>query len=71
MIVLGYTGFTRDSHLPGGVRSPFAKVNQGFENLFAFRDGEVPFSMFPLGYLGHDASAALVIALIKPIPRPP
>jgi carbamoyltransferase len=61
MIVLGYTGFTRDSRLPGGGRSPLAKTNQGFDNLFRFREGEVPFSMFPLGYLGHDASAALVI----------
>ena len=61
MIVLGYSGFTRDSRLPGGGRSPLAKTNQGFDNLFLFREGEVPFSMFPLGYLGHDASAALVI----------
>jgi len=61
MIVLGYSGFTRDSRLPGGGRSPLAKTNQGFDNLLRFREGEVPFSMFPLGYLGHDASAALVI----------
>jgi carbamoyltransferase len=60
MYTLGYSGFTRDSRLATGGRSPFAKTNLEFNNLFAFRDGEVPFSMFPLGYLGHDASAALV-----------
>lgn len=61
MIVLGYSGFTRDSRLGSGGRSLFAKTNQGFENLFAFRDGEVPFPLFPLGFFGHDASAALVV----------
>jgi len=60
MYTLGYSGFTRDSRLASGGRSPFAKTNLEFKNLFAFRDGEVPFSMFPLGYLGHDASAAIV-----------
>jgi len=61
MIVLGYTGYTRDSRLCPDGRSLFAKANQGFENLFAFRDGEAPFPYFPLGFFGHDASAALVI----------
>ena len=61
MIVLGYTGFTRDSRLMQRGRSMFAKSNLDFDNIFAFRDGEVPFSFFPLGYLGHDASAALVV----------
>lgn len=61
MIVLGYSGFTRDSRLASCSRSLFAKTNQGFENLFAFREGEVPFPLFPLGFFGHDASAALVI----------
>lgn len=61
MIVLGYTGFTRDSRLMQRSRSMFAKSNLDFDNIFAFRDGEVPFSFFPLGYLGHDASAALVV----------
>ncbi len=60
MIVLGYSGFTRDSRLAKGVRSPLARPHQDFDSLFAFRDGEVPFPMFPLGYLGHDASAAIV-----------
>jgi carbamoyltransferase len=60
MYVLGYTGFTRDSRSAIGVRSPFAKTDQDFDTIFEFRDGEVPFSMFPLGFFGHDASAALV-----------
>ena len=59
MIVLGYSGFTKDSRL--GNRSPFAKANQGFDNIFAFREGEAPFPLFPLGFFGHDASAALVV----------
>jgi carbamoyltransferase len=61
MTVLGYSGFTRDSRQPSGNRSLFARANQGFENLFAFRDGEAPFPLFPLGFFGHDASAALVV----------
>ncbi len=60
MIVLGFSGFSWDSHLSGGGRSLFAKTNLTFDNIFAFRDGEVPFSMFPLGFLGHDASAAVI-----------
>jgi len=59
--VLGYSGFTRDSRQASGNRSLFAKANQGFENLFAFREGEAPFPLFPLGFFGHDASAALVV----------
>jgi len=61
MIALGYSGFTRDSRLTTGGRSLFAKTNQGFDNLFAFQEGEAPFPLFPLGFFGHDASAALVI----------
>ena len=60
MYVLGYTGYTRDSRVAAGVRSPFAKADQNFDTIFEFREGEVPFSMFPLGYFGHDASAALL-----------
>ena len=60
MYILGYTGYTRDSRISLGNRSPLAKTNQGFENIFSFRDREVPFSMFPLGFLGHDASAAII-----------
>ena len=60
MYTLGYTGFTRDTRTGLGGRSPYAKTGQDFESMFEFRDGEVPFSMFPLGYFGHDASAALV-----------
>lgn len=60
MYTLGYSGFSRDSRLGPGVRSPLAKTHQGFDNIFIFREGEVPFSMFPLGYFGHDASAAIV-----------
>ena len=59
MYILGYSGFTRDSHLARGIRSPLAKTNQDFENIFEYGEGEVPFSRFPLGYFGHDASAAL------------
>ncbi len=61
MIVLGYTGFTRDSRVAGRGRSPLAPTGEGFEGLFTFRDGEVPFPMFPLGYFGHDASAAILV----------
>lgn len=60
MYVLGYSGFTRDSRLGMGFRSTYAKTGQDFNSIFDFRDGEVPFSMFPLGYFGHDASAALI-----------
>lgn len=60
MYVLGYSGFTRDSRMGAGQRSAFAKTDQGFDSIFEFRDGEVPFSMFPLGYFGHDASAAIL-----------
>ncbi|MCX6142775.1 MAG: nodulation protein [Ignavibacteriales bacterium] len=60
MFTLGYSGFTRDARLGRGYRSPYAKTKQDFESIFDFRDGEVPFSMFPLGYFGHDASAALL-----------
>jgi len=60
MKVLGYSGFTRDSRSGGGRRG-FARTGIDFDSLFSFRDGEVPFTRFPLGYLGHDASAALVI----------
>jgi carbamoyltransferase len=60
MITLGYTGFTRDSSLFAGNRRPLAKTDLKFDNIFTFRDGEVPFTMFPLGYLGHDASATII-----------
>ena len=60
MKVLGYSGFTRDSRSPGGRRG-FARTGIDFDSLFSFRDGEVPFTRFPLGFLGHDASAALVV----------
>ena len=60
MYVLGYTGFTRDSRIESGYRNPFAKTRQGFDNIFSFREGEVPFQMFPLGFFGHDAAAALL-----------
>lgn len=60
MYVLGYSGFTRDSRLSLGYRNPFSKTRQGFDNIFNFREGEVPFQMFPLGFFGHDAAAALI-----------
>jgi carbamoyltransferase len=60
MFTLGYSGFTRDSRRGVGLRSPFAKTDQSFERIWDVRDGEIPFSMFPLGYFGHDASAALL-----------
>ena len=60
MYVLGYSGFTRDARHGQGRRSPFANTARDFDSLFAFRDGEVPFPLFPLGYFGHDASAALL-----------
>ena len=61
MYCLGYTGFTRDSHSAEGIINPFAKTHQDFNTIFDFREGEVPFSFFPLGYFGHDASAALLL----------
>lgn len=61
MYCLGYSGFARDSHLGEGIRNPFAKTNQDFNTIFDFHEGEVPFSFFPLGYFGHDASAALFL----------
>jgi carbamoyltransferase len=61
MYCLGYSGFTRDSRSAGGIINPFAKTRQDFNNIFDFREGEVPFSFFPLGYFGHDASAALLL----------
>ncbi len=60
MYTLGYSGFTRNSRQGLGLRSPFARTDQDFRTILEFRDGEVPFSMFPLGYFGHDASAALL-----------
>ena len=60
MYTLGYSGYTRDSRIGKGIRSPFARSDQNFDTIFEFREGEVPFSMFPLGYFGHDASAALL-----------
>jgi carbamoyltransferase len=60
MYVLGYSGFTRDSRFSLGSRNPFAKTRQGFDNIFNFREGEIPFQLFPLGFFGHDAAAALI-----------
>ncbi|MCB2206003.1 hypothetical protein KQI65_14775 [bacterium] len=60
MYVLGYSGFTRDSHTASGYRNPFAKTAQTFDSILNFHEGEVPFQMFPLGFFGHDASAALI-----------
>jgi len=60
MYVLGYSGFTRNSRIAPGYRNPFAKTGQGFDAIFSFREGEVPFPMYPLGFFGHDAAAALI-----------
>lgn len=60
MYILGYTGFTRNSRTSPGIRNPFGKTGQDFNSIFEFRDGEVPFSLYPLGYFGHDGSAALI-----------
>jgi predicted NodU family carbamoyl transferase len=59
MIILGYSGFSRDSHTPGRA-CRHATVNAGFEGLFEFRESAAPLTMFPLSYFGHDASAALI-----------
>ncbi len=61
MYCLGYSGFTRDSHSAEGVINSFAKTHQDFDTIFDFREGDVPFSYFPLGFFGHDASAALLL----------
>ena len=60
MYVLGYSGFTRNARSADGIRNPFGKTRQDFSALFRFQDGEVPFPYFPLGFFGHDASAALL-----------
>ena len=57
---MGYSGFTRDSRITQGYRNPFAKTRQDFDAIFNFREGEVPFQMFPMGFFGHDAAAALI-----------
>jgi carbamoyltransferase len=59
MIILGYSGFTRDSRLPGGLKR-HAATNITFDNLFEFRGDEAPFTMSTLSYFGHDAAAALI-----------
>ncbi len=61
MVTLGYSGFTRDARSGLDLRSPLGKTRQTFSTIFDFREGEVPFSFFPLGYFGHDASAALLL----------
>jgi carbamoyltransferase len=60
MIILGYSGFSRDSHKPGKANR-HATVNAGFDGLFEFRGSAAPLTMFPLSYFGHDASAALIV----------
>jgi carbamoyltransferase len=60
MYVLGYSGFTRNSRIATGYRNPFAKTRQDFDAIFTFREGEVPFPMYPLGFFGHDAAAAII-----------
>jgi len=60
MIVLGYSGFTRDL-AKGGRVSPFARTGLGPHTLFDFHEGEAPLPLFPLGFFGHDASTCLVI----------
>ncbi len=60
MIVLGYSGFTRDSRRASRGRS-LGMIGLGFDNMVQFVDGEPPLSLFPLGFFGHDASAAIVV----------
>ena len=61
MIVLGAAGFARESGRSGGQRNPYSMTRLGFDRILEFREGEVPFNLFPLGYFGHDASAALIV----------
>jgi carbamoyltransferase len=61
VIVLGWSGVTRDSRSRGGARSPLARAGIDFDGLFEFRDGEAPLPWFPLGFFGHDPAAALVV----------
>ncbi len=59
MIVLGFSGFTRDSRQAHGGRS-LGMTGLGFEHMVRFVDGRVPVRLFPLGFFGHDAAAAVV-----------
>lgn len=61
MIVLGYSGYNIESHGSADIWSPFSLTGLSFDNIFDFRDGEVPFNAFPLGYFGHDASASIIV----------
>ena len=60
MIVLGYSGFTRDSRRAAQGRS-LGMTGLGFDRMVRSVDGELPISHFPLGFFGHDAAAGLVV----------
>jgi carbamoyltransferase len=63
MYVLGYSGFSHAAasplvRRPGGIAAAFAH-SPGAAGADA-DDEELPFTLFPLGYFGHDSSAALL-----------
>ncbi len=60
MIALGYSGFTRDSRRAAQGRS-LGMTSLGFDRMVRSVDGELPISLFPLGFFGHDAAAGIVV----------
>ncbi len=60
MIALGFSGFTRDSRRARRGRA-LGMTGLGFDRMVRFVDGEVPVRLFPLGFFGHDAAAAIAI----------
>ncbi|MFC1628484.1 carbamoyltransferase [Gemmatimonadota bacterium] len=60
MIVLGYSGFTRDSR-EGGLDRSLGMTGLGLEHMIRFVDGDPPLRLFPLGFFGHDAAASIIV----------
>jgi carbamoyltransferase len=60
MIALGFSGFTRDSRQARSGRT-LGMTGLGFDRMVRFVDGDVPVRLFPLGFFGHDAAAAIVV----------
>jgi len=58
VIVLGISGF---EDLDRGAGTHPYTADRGPDAPFVFRDGSVPLQYFPLGLIGHDAAAALLV----------
>ena len=58
MIVLGISGF---EDLDRGAGTHPYTADRSPDAAFAFRNGGVPLQYFPLGLIGHDAAAALLV----------